>query len=48
MHASFFYSLNFATGSAIINLLPSSLVELIAVLLFFGAVGKSAQIGLHT
>jgi NADH:ubiquinone oxidoreductase subunit 5 (subunit L)/multisubunit Na+/H+ antiporter MnhA subunit len=48
LHASFFYSLNFATGSALIGFFPSALVEVMAVLLFIGAVGKSAQIGLHT
>lgn len=46
--AAVFYSVDFATLGVLVSFAPSSLVEVICALLFIGAVGKSAQIGLHT
>lgn len=43
-----FHSLEFGTVGALVGFYPSFIVESIAVLLFIGAVGKSAQVGLHT
>lgn len=42
------HTLDFGTISSLIAYCPEELVELISVLLFIGAVGKSAQVGLHT
>lgn len=43
-----FHTVDFAAVSLLIPHCPEELTELIAILLFIGAVGKSAQIGLHT
>lgn len=43
-----FNSLDFSTINSLVLYIPFDLVELIAIFLFVGAVGKSAQIGLHT
>jgi len=42
------HSLDFTTISVILPFYPHSFIEMVAVFLFIGAVGKSAQIGLHT
>jgi proton-translocating NADH-quinone oxidoreductase chain L len=46
--AANFHTLEFATLNVLIPFYPNSLIEIISVFLFIGAVGKSAQIGLHT
>lgn len=43
-----FHTVDFAAVSLLIPHCPEELTEFIAILLFIGAVGKSAQIGLHT
>lgn len=43
-----FHSVDFSVISSLIPFCPADVTELIAVFLFLGAVGKSAQIGLHT
>ena len=43
-----FHTLEFSSISAIVGYYPFSITEVISLLLFLGAVGKSAQIGLHT
>jgi NADH:ubiquinone oxidoreductase subunit 5 (subunit L)/multisubunit Na+/H+ antiporter MnhA subunit len=43
-----FHTLDFASLSILVAFYPTNILELIAVFLFLGAVGKSAQIGLHT
>lgn len=43
-----FHSLDFSVLNVLIPFSSSSVIEVIAVCLFIGAVGKSAQIGLHT
>jgi len=42
------HSSEFSLISLIISYYSEEFVEIIAVLLFIGAVGKSAQVGLHT
>lgn len=46
--AIIFNSLDFSTVAVLITYCPSRLAEVISLFLFLGAVGKSAQIGLHT
>ena len=43
-----FHTLDFGSICALVAYYPQNLVSIIAVFLFLGAVGKSAQIGLHT
>jgi proton-translocating NADH-quinone oxidoreductase chain L len=43
-----FHSLEFTTIGLLISFGPTDIVELTAIFLFLGAVGKSAQVGLHT
>jgi NADH-ubiquinone oxidoreductase chain 5 len=43
-----FHSVDFSVIAPLIPFCPADIIELIAVFLFLGAVGKSAQIGLHT
>jgi NADH:ubiquinone oxidoreductase subunit 5 (subunit L)/multisubunit Na+/H+ antiporter MnhA subunit len=43
-----FHSLDFSVISVLIPFCPTNIVEAISIFLFLGAVGKSAQIGLHT
>jgi NADH:ubiquinone oxidoreductase subunit 5 (subunit L)/multisubunit Na+/H+ antiporter MnhA subunit len=43
-----FHSVDFSVISVLVPFLSSEILELIAIFLFLGAVGKSAQIGLHT
>ena len=43
-----FHTLEFSAINALISVYPTRLVEIIALFIFLGAVGKSAQIGLHT
>lgn len=43
-----FYSADFGVINVLVAYAPSELIEIICFLLFIGAVGKSAQIGLHT
>lgn len=43
-----FHTIDFGTISALIIYCPEKLAEVISILLFIGAVGKSAQVGLHT
>jgi len=43
-----FHTLDFATVGVLSAFLPTDILEIIAFFLFVGAVGKSAQIGLHT
>jgi len=42
------HTLDFAALSTILPFYPTNIIESIAIFLFLGAVGKSAQIGLHT
>jgi NADH:ubiquinone oxidoreductase subunit 5 (subunit L)/multisubunit Na+/H+ antiporter MnhA subunit len=42
------HTADFGAISALIPYCPEELTEIISVLLFIGAVGKSAQVGLHT
>src|SRR3984957_17571795 len=42
-----FHSLEFTTIGLLISFGPTDIVELTAIFLFLGAVGKSAQVGLH-
>jgi len=43
-----FHTLELSTLSGLTSHLSENLVEIIAFFIFMGAVGKSAQIGLHT
>lgn len=43
-----FHTLDFASLSILVAYYPTNIVEIISIFLFLGAVGKSAQIGLHT
>jgi len=43
-----FHSLDYGTLSILSNFYPTNTIEVISIFLFIGAVGKSAQIGLHT
>lgn len=43
-----YHSIEFSCISLLSNYYPSEFIDIIAILLFIGAVGKSAQIGLHT
>jgi len=43
-----YHSIEFSTINLISNYCSEEFIEIIAVLLFIGAIGKSAQIGLHT
>jgi NADH:ubiquinone oxidoreductase subunit 5 (subunit L)/multisubunit Na+/H+ antiporter MnhA subunit len=43
-----FHTLNFSSIAAVSALYPSDIIETIGAFLFLGAVGKSAQVGLHT
>lgn len=43
-----FHSLDFSVVSALVPFIDEGLIDMIAILFFLGAVGKSAQIGLHT
>jgi NADH:ubiquinone oxidoreductase subunit 5 (subunit L)/multisubunit Na+/H+ antiporter MnhA subunit len=43
-----FYSTDFGVINSLVGFAPTQIVEVICALLFIGAVGKSAQIGLHT
>lgn len=43
-----FHTIDFGTLSTLIIYCPEKLAEVISILLFIGAVGKSAQVGLHT
>jgi NADH-quinone oxidoreductase subunit L len=43
-----FHTIDFSAISPIIGLYPEEFAEIISVFLFIGAVGKSAQVGLHT
>jgi NADH-ubiquinone oxidoreductase chain 5 len=43
-----FYTTDFGATSVLVHYVPTHLVEYICAFLFIGAVGKSAQIGLHT
>jgi NADH-quinone oxidoreductase subunit L len=43
-----FHSTDFGVINTLSNFVPQGLIEVICLLLFIGAVGKSAQIGLHT
>jgi NADH:ubiquinone oxidoreductase subunit 5 (subunit L)/multisubunit Na+/H+ antiporter MnhA subunit len=43
-----FNTLDFSVLCVIIPYYPESVLEMISIFLFFVAVGKSAQIGLHT
>jgi len=43
-----FHSCDFGVMSALAPYLPSDLLEIIAAFMLIGAVGKSAQVGLHT
>lgn len=42
------HTVDFGTISALISYCPEELTEIVAIFLFIGAVGKSAQVGLHT
>ena len=43
-----FHSLDFSVISVLTPFSPTDIIEFISIFLFLGAVGKSAQIGLHT
>ena len=43
-----FHTIDFATISLLIGYYPEEFAEVVSVFLFVGAVGKSAQVGLHT
>ena len=43
-----FHTLDFSSIDVLAPFLPTSILEIITLFLFIGAVGKSAQIGLHT
>lgn len=43
-----FHTVDFAAVSVLVPFCPEELIEVISILLFIGAVGKSAQVGLHT
>ena len=43
-----FHSCDFGTLSALAPYFPADVLEIIAVFMLIGAVGKSAQVGLHT
>lgn len=43
-----FHTLDFSALSVLVAFQPTDALEIIATFLFVGAVGKSAQIGLHT
>jgi NADH-quinone oxidoreductase subunit L len=42
------HSLDFSSLITMLPFFPTDIIDLVAVFLFVGAVGKSAQIGLHT
>lgn len=44
----FFHTIDFSTISLLVGWCPEEFAEIISVFLFIGAVGKSAQVGLHT
>jgi proton-translocating NADH-quinone oxidoreductase chain L len=43
-----FHTLDFSALSVLVSYCPEDMVELISIFFFIGAVGKSAQVGLHT
>jgi proton-translocating NADH-quinone oxidoreductase chain L len=43
-----FYSTDFGVINSLVGFAPTQIIEIVCALLFIGAVGKSAQIGLHT
>lgn len=43
-----FHTMDFSSISVLVPYYPSDIVEVISILFFIGAVGKSAQVGLHT
>jgi NADH:ubiquinone oxidoreductase subunit 5 (subunit L)/multisubunit Na+/H+ antiporter MnhA subunit len=43
-----FHTVDFATISILAPYYSEDIIEIISVLFFIGAVGKSAQVGLHT
>jgi len=43
-----FHTVDFAAMSVLVPYYPEDIVEIISILFFIGAVGKSAQVGLHT
>ena len=43
-----FHSVDFGVISALAHCLPSDILEVICAFFLIGAVGKSAQVGLHT
>lgn len=43
-----FHSVDFSVLSVLAPFISSEILELLTIFLFFGAVGKSAQVGLHT
>jgi NADH-quinone oxidoreductase subunit L len=45
---SVFYTTDFSVINVLVGFAPTEIVETVCILLFIGAVGKSAQIGLHT
>lgn len=42
------HTLDFGAISALVSYCPEEILEVVSFLLFIGAVGKSAQVGLHT
>lgn len=42
------HSSDFSVLAALVGLCPEKIVEVVSLFLFIGAVGKSAQVGLHT
>jgi NADH:ubiquinone oxidoreductase subunit 5 (subunit L)/multisubunit Na+/H+ antiporter MnhA subunit len=42
------HTLDFGTINTLVTYCPEEILELVSFLLFIGAVGKSAQVGLHT
>jgi len=42
------HTLDFGAISTLVSYCPSEILEVVSFLLFIGAVGKSAQVGLHT
>jgi NADH:ubiquinone oxidoreductase subunit 5 (subunit L)/multisubunit Na+/H+ antiporter MnhA subunit len=42
------HSSEFSSINLIVSYFSEEFIEIIAILLFIGAVGKSAQVGLHT
>jgi NADH:ubiquinone oxidoreductase subunit 5 (subunit L)/multisubunit Na+/H+ antiporter MnhA subunit len=43
-----FHTIDFSAISLLIGFYPEEFAEIISIFLFIGAVGKSAQVGLHT